>query len=70
LEIKNHQEKQLEQFIPEEYNEFLSLFDMVISERLPLHRPYDHKIPLQKAFTPPFGPIYSLSGEESTVLKE
>ena len=70
LEIKDLQEKLLNQLILKEYHEFLPLFDKVIAERLPPHRPYDHKITLQEGFTPPFGPIYSLSRQELQVLKE
>jgi hypothetical protein len=61
LGIKDLQEKPLEEVIPKEYQEFLPLFSKVIAETLPPHRSYDHKIKLQKGFTPTFGPIYSLS---------
>jgi hypothetical protein len=64
------QDKPLEEVIPKEYHEFLPLFSKVIAETLPPHRPYDHKIKLQEGFTPPFGPIYSLSQKELGVLKE
>jgi hypothetical protein len=70
LEIMDLQEKPLEQLIPKKYHEFLPLFAKVIAESLPLHRPYNHKITLQEGFTPPFGPIESLSREELQVLKE
>jgi hypothetical protein len=61
LGIKDIQEKPLDELIPKEYHEFLPLFSKVIAETLPPPRPYDHKIRLQAGFTPPFGPIYSLS---------
>ena len=70
LGIKDLQEKPLEEVIPKEYHEFLPLFSKEVTETLPPHRPYDHKIKLQEGFTPPFGPIYSLSREELQVLKE
>jgi hypothetical protein len=70
LEIKNLQKKPLEQQIPQEYHEFLPLFDKVIAERLSPHRPYNHKITLQEGFTPTFGPIYSLLREQLQVLKD
>ena len=70
MELKDLQEKPLEQLIPKEYHEFLPLFDKVVAEKLPPHRLYDHKITLQEGFVPPFGPIYSLSREELQVLKE
>jgi hypothetical protein len=52
LEIKDLQEKPLEEVIPTEYHQFLPLFSTVITETLPPHRPYDHKIKLQEGFTP------------------
>src|SRR5690606_7659833 len=32
--------------------------------------PYDHAIPLKEGFTPPFGPLYSLSHNELKTLRE
>ena len=52
---------QIETIIPPEYHHHLPLFSEVIANQLPPHRPYDHKIPLQHGFQPPFGPLYSLS---------
>jgi cyclopropane fatty-acyl-phospholipid synthase-like methyltransferase len=37
LDIKDLQEKLLEQLIPKKYHDFLPPFDKVIAERLPLH---------------------------------
>ena len=34
-----------------------------------MRRAYDHSIPLKDGFTPPFGPIYSLSHVELEALK-
>jgi hypothetical protein len=56
--------------IPEEYHEFAKVFSKEESDKLPEHRPYDHKIPLQPDTTPPYGPIYSLSPEELKILRE
>jgi hypothetical protein len=70
LGIKDPQEKSLKEVIPKEYNEFLPPFSKVVVEMLPPQRPYDHKIKLQDGFTPLFRSIYSLSGDESQVLKE
>ena len=56
--------------IPEEYQDFLPLFDEVIVRELPPHRPCDHTMPLKEGFTPPFGPIYSLNREELETLHE
>jgi len=57
-------------YVPKEYHEFLPLFSEAVAKALPPHRPYDHKIPLREGFTPPFGPLYSLSKTELQALKE
>lgn len=56
--------------VPSEYHEFLPTFSKKLAETLPAHRPYDHKINLEKGFTPPFGPVYSCSVKELETLKE
>src|SRR5258706_1172598 len=43
--------------IPEEYHDFLPLFDEAVARALPPRRQYDHRIRLQEGFTPPFGPM-------------
>jgi hypothetical protein len=40
------------------------------AHKLPPHHPYDHHIPLKDGFTPPFGPIYSLSRTELEALRK
>jgi hypothetical protein len=54
--------------VPPEYHIFLPLFSEAEANKLPLHHPYDHCIPLKEDFTPPFGPIYSLSWTELEAL--
>jgi predicted aspartyl protease len=44
--------------IPSEYHHLLHLFSEVEANKPPPHRAYDHRIPLQPNFTPPFSPIY------------
>jgi hypothetical protein len=51
-------------------NKFLPLFSEAEANNLPPHCPYDHRIPLKEGFTPPFGPIYSLSQTELEALKK
>ena len=60
----------LEDYIPKEYHDFLPLFSEALDKKLPPHRSYDQKIPLREGFTPPFGPLYSLSKTELETLKE
>jgi hypothetical protein len=56
--------------IPSAYHQFLHLFSEVEANKLPPHRAYDHRIPLQPNFTPPFGPIYPLSKTELEALRK
>lgn len=59
-----------EKLLPREYQDFLPLFPEVNANRLPPHRPYDHKIHLKERFETPFGPLYFLSGLEMEELKK
>jgi hypothetical protein len=61
---------QISETVPVEYHKFLPLFSEVEANKLPPHHPYDHRIPLKEGFTPPFGPIYSLSWTELEALKK
>ena len=56
--------------VPAKYHKFLPLFKKAIADVLPLHRPYNDKITLKKGFSPPFGPLYSLSRPELQALQE
>jgi hypothetical protein len=51
-----------------EYHKFLPLFSEAEANKLLPHHLYNHRIPLKAGFTPPFGPIYSLSRTELEVL--
>jgi hypothetical protein len=61
---------QISETVPAEYHKFLALFSEAEANKLPPHRPYNHQIPLKEGFTPPFGPIYSLSQRELEALKK
>ena len=56
--------------IPEEYHNFADVFSKVKANKLPPHKPYDLKINIEEGFTPPLGPIYSLSKTELEALRE
>jgi len=71
IEAKDVKERPLEEIIPEQYQEFLPLFNMVLAERLPPHQPgIDHEVRLKDGETPTWGPLYSMSRAELSVLKE
>lgn len=55
--------------LPTEYHRHLSVFTKREADKLPPHRPYDHRIHLQPGVTPPSGPLYGISREELEVLK-
>jgi hypothetical protein len=67
---QNKEANNISDIIPPEYHKFLLLFSEAEANRLLPHRPYDHWIPLKDGFTPPFGPIYSLSRTELEALKK
>ena len=56
--------------IPTEYQEFATLFSEVEANRLPPHRPGDHRIQLREGTAPSFGPLYSLSRQELEALRK
>jgi hypothetical protein len=59
----------IETIVPREYHKYLKIFEKVNADKLPPHRPCDHRIPLEDGFQPPFGPLYSLSRPELEELK-
>jgi hypothetical protein len=61
---------QISKIVLAEYHKFLLLFSEVEANKLPPHYPYNYRIPLKEGFTPPFGPIYSLSQTELEALKK
>jgi len=71
IEAKDLKERPLEEIVPEQYHEFLSLFSKVLADRLPPHRPaIDHEVCQKEEETPTWGPLYSMSRTELVVLKE
>jgi hypothetical protein len=67
---KGKDETTITDIVPPEYHKFLPLFSEMEANKLPPHRPYDHRIPLKEGFTPPFGPIYSLSRTALEALRK
>lgn len=55
--------------VPEAYREFTDVFSDENAAELPEHGPHDHAIDLVEGKQPPYGPIYSLSETELTVLR-
>jgi hypothetical protein len=71
IEGKDLKERPLEKSVPEQYHEFLPMFNPVLADRLPPHQPgIDHEVRLKDGETPTWGPLYSMSRAELVVLKE
>ena len=56
--------------LPKIYHEFLPVFSKDEADKLPPHRPSDHRIILKKGSEAPWGPLYGMSREELSVLKK
>lgn len=56
--------------LPEELQEFQDVFSPKEAEKLPPHRPGDHHIELTPGAKLPFGPLYGMSRDELTALRE
>jgi hypothetical protein len=53
-----------------QYKEFQDIFEKKNADILPMHRPYNCAIDLQDGAQPSFGPIYNLSQNELSALKD
>jgi hypothetical protein len=56
--------------IPTQYKKFQDIFEKKNADILPKHRPYDCTIDLQDGTQLPLGPIYNLSQNELSALKD
>ena len=56
--------------VPEDYHDYVDIFNKARADTLAPHRPYDLKINLEEGTSPPIGPIYSLLASELTALWE
>ena len=57
-------EAEIDQKLPTYLQEYCSAFSKAVSDELPLHRLYDHKIELESDAQLSYGPLYSQSTEE------
>ena len=58
----------LKEQIPQEYHEYLDIFDEDKADRFPSSRSWDHKIELKEGFQPKSFKSYNLTPEEQTEL--
>jgi len=63
-------EKDPRELVPPEFRQYVGIMGKEAADALPEHRPYDCKIDLQEGSTAPWGPIYPLSENELTTLRE
>ena len=54
------------QLVPEEYHEYLDVFDKEKANRYPESRPWDHKIQMKPEFEPKSFKMYNLTPEEQS----
>ena len=53
-----------EKLVPEEYHEYLDIFDKGKANQFPEERPWDHKIEMKEGFEPKSFKTYNLTPEE------
>jgi hypothetical protein len=56
--------------VPEEYHDYLHIFEGKENPRLLPHRHYDHQIPLLEGKVPPFEPLWALDEGRLWALRE
>ena len=56
--------------LPKKYHQFLDIFSRQEADTLPVHRSYDHKIPLEDKKQSTFEALYSMSQDELKVLQK
>jgi RNase H-like domain found in reverse transcriptase/Reverse transcriptase (RNA-dependent DNA polymerase)/Integrase zinc binding domain/Chromo (CHRromatin Organisation MOdifier) domain/gag-polyprotein putative aspartyl protease len=70
LDVVTSAKRTFRKIVPPEYREFEAIFSKAEANKLPQHRSYDHRIPLEEGTSPPYGPIYSLSPIELDTLRK
>ena len=61
-ELSEVSTEEMKDKLPQEYYEFLDVFDKSKANELPSHRNYDQKIELEPGFKPPSSRIHPMSG--------
>ena len=71
IKAKDLKEYPLEEIVPEQYHEFLPLFNKLLGDRLPPLQPeIDHEVRLKEGELSTWGSLYSMSSAELVVLEE
>ena len=69
-EVTDTAEKPLEEQIPREFHEYLSVFSKEASERFPKRKPWDHKIEMKPGFEPKAQKAFSLPQDEVKLAED
>jgi hypothetical protein len=69
-QMKEGVEKTVEQMVPERFHEYLHVFEKKASERMPMHKPWDHTIDLKPDFAPKKAKNIPLSPKEQEEVDE
>jgi hypothetical protein len=56
--------------LPAEYYDLIDIFSKKALDELPPHRPYDHKVELEKEHNLGHAPLYKMSQEELLAVKK
>ena len=67
-ENKKKQDKPIKELVPEEFHEYLDVFDEEKANRFPMERPWDHKIEMKEGFEPKSFKNYNLTPAEQLGL--
>ena len=62
--------KPIKHLVPKEFHDYLSVFDIKAASRLPVSRPWDHKIDLKEDFVPKSSKVYPLTRAEEALVKD
>jgi transposase InsO family protein len=63
-------ERLINERLPPVYGDYKDVFSKTESDKLPIHREYDHKIVLESPLPSSYSPLYRQSTEELQVLKQ
>lgn len=67
---QENETKTLEERIPKEFHKFLPVFSNQAADRVPEHKPWDHKIELKPGFEPKSAKIYPLNPAQELEAKK
>ena len=70
IEAWSMEKKTPKELVPPMFHDYLTVFEQTASERMPVHKPWDHAIDLKPGFQPKKGKIYLLSPDEQKEVQD